>query len=107
MDGKMVRRNVRLMEKHPDIDLELAMGNWASFELQSYPYWHERLRQIQNLYDRQSPSNLKQWWFDRRNRPQWATFWVAFVVFVLTVVFGVISSVTGVLQVYASFRSSG
>jgi uncharacterized membrane protein HdeD (DUF308 family) len=36
---------------------------------------------------------------------EWATFWVALVVFILTLIFGVISSVTGILQVIASFKA--
>jgi hypothetical protein len=38
---------------------------------------------------------MKQWWFDRRNKFEWATFWTAVVVFILTVVFGLIASITG------------
>lgn len=47
---------------------------------------------------------MQQWWFDRRDRVQWATFWTAFVVFVLTVVFGIIGSATGIMQVQATYR---
>lgn len=93
------------MEKHLDADLELAMGEYATVELKQYPYWHERLVEIQRVYDSKTPTGYVQWWFDRRDRIQWATFWVAFTVFVLTVVFGVISSVTGIWQVYLAYRS--
>lgn len=107
MDARAARRNVRYMEKHPDVDLELAMGRCAIFDLQCYPYWHARLKKIQDTYDKKLPSGMTQWWFDRRDRVQWATFWVAFIVFILTVIFGVISSVTGILQVYAAYRLAG
>lgn len=96
------RRNIRMMEKNPHIDLELAMAKQASFDLNNYRYWHARLAKIQTAYDRTSPKNLQQWWFDRRDRVHWATFWTAFVVFILTIIFGVISSVTGILQVMAA-----
>jgi len=93
------------MDKHLDADLELAMGDYANFDLQQYPYWHKRLADIQQVYNTKTPSGLVQWWFDRRDRVQWATFWVAFIVFVLTVVFGIISSVTSIWQVCLAYRS--
>lgn len=92
------------MEKHFEVDLELAMAKNTVFQLNQYPFWHERLQQIQDLYDKKTPSGLAQWWFDRRNRVQWATFWVAFLVLLLTIIFGLIQSITGVMQVYATFR---
>ena len=61
---------------------------------------------IQGVYDTTKPRTMRQWWHDRRNPVEWATFWVAVVIFVLTVIFGVISSVTGIMQVYASFKES-
>lgn len=97
------RRNVRMMDKNRHIDLELAIAKQASFDLNNYRYWHTRLARIQTAYDRTSPKSLQQWWFDRRDRVQWATFWTAFVVFILTIIFGVISSVTGILQVMAAY----
>lgn len=92
------------MEKNHHLDLELAMAWESSFELNNYRYWNHRLSKIQAAYDKTSPKNMQQWWFDRRDRVQWATFWTAFVVFVLTVVFGIIGSVTGVMQVQATYR---
>lgn len=105
LEPKKARRNIRYMEKHLDADLELAMGEYANVDLQQYPYWHEQLAEIQRIYDNKTPSGFVQWWFDRRDRVQWTTFWVAFIVFMLTVVFGTISSVTGILQVYRAYRS--
>lgn len=107
MEVRSARANARYMEKNLDADLELAMGKGAEFELRNYPFWHSRLEKLQKAYDKKTPSGLTQWWFDRRDRVQWATFWVAFVVFLLTVIFGIISSVTGVLQVYAAYRLTG
>lgn len=107
MDPRSARDNARYMEKHRNADLELAMGRVARLDLSNYPFWHRQLEVLQRTYGKKTPSGLTQWWFDRRDRVQWATFWVAFVVFILTVVFGVISSVTGVLQVYAAYHVSG
>jgi len=93
------------MEKNHDADLEFAMAELALLDLKHYPYWHDRLQKIQHMYNKRKPVDITQWWFDTRDRVQWATFWVAFVVFVLTVVFGIISSVTGILQVYAAYHA--
>jgi hypothetical protein len=71
-----------------------------------FEVWHERLYIIQKAYDESEPSTLSQWWNDRRKKVQWYTFWVAILILFLTVVFGLIQSVTGVLQVYAAFYSA-
>ena len=36
---------------------------------------------------------------------QWYTFWVAILVFVMTVFFGFVQSVEGALQVYLSWKA--
>ncbi|KAH7230710.1 hypothetical protein B0J15DRAFT_518151 [Fusarium solani] len=61
---------------------------------EKFSSWHDRL-------------TLSQWWLDRRNRVQWYTFWVAVLVFVMTIVFGVIQSLTGILQVHLSYQALG
>ena len=73
--------------------------------MSTYPHWGSRLVIIQKYYDNARPRKYRQWWFDRRNRVEWATLLVAVTIFFMTLVFGVISSVTGIMQVYASFRS--
>ena len=105
---KTSKRTRRIGEKnHVDIEaaIESSVASEKMLDLNSYPYWHERLREVQRRYDSARPRTLRQWWFDRRNRFEWATFWTAVVVFILTLFFGVIGSVTGILQVYASFKA--
>lgn len=46
------------------------------------------MAEVQERYDAAKPGALRQWWFDRRNKPEWATFWIAVVIFALTVFFG-------------------
>ena len=70
----------------------------------SYTYWHERLSIIQKAYDESEPKALPQWWNDRRKKVQWYTFWVAILILVLTILFGLIQSVTGIMQVYAAYH---
>jgi hypothetical protein len=95
---KSAKRTRRIAEKE-DVDIEAAIAEHDSRDLCNYPFWHERLRKIQETYDAARPKRIKQWWFDRREKVNWATLWVAVTVFVLTVVFGVIQSVTGIIQV--------
>ena len=74
----------------------------APREVQKYNYWQANLLLLAETFDRSQPSSFSQWWYDRRNIVQWWTFWVAFLVFLLTIFFGLISSVTGVVQAWAS-----
>lgn len=60
---------------------------------------------LKQVFDEAHPRTLAQWWHDRRNGVQWYTFWVAVLVLVLTILFGLIQSIEGGLQVYASFRA--
>jgi hypothetical protein len=106
--GNDTSKRTRRIEKKHHVDLEAAIHSLihsdARLDLRNYPFWQERLRGICRVYEDAQPKTLRQWWFDRRNRFNWATLWAAFIVFCLTLVFGVISSVTGIMQVYASFR---
>jgi hypothetical protein len=107
--GNTTSKRTRRLEKKHHVDLEAAIHTLIHsddrLDLRTYPFWQERLREICKVYEAAQPKTLRQWWFDRRDRFNWATFWAAFVVFCLTLVFGVISAVTGIMQVYASFRT--
>lgn len=107
--GNETSKRTRRIERKNHVDLEAAIHSLitsdARLDLRTYPYWQERLREICRVYEEAQPKSLRQWWFDRRNRFNWATLWAAIVVFCLTLVFGMISSVTGIMQVYASFRA--
>ena len=74
--------------------------------LESFEYWRDRLIILKRAYDEAEPKNVTQWWFDRRKRVQWATFWVAALVLALTVVFGIIQSIEGALQAYKAYHPS-
>jgi hypothetical protein len=87
-------------------DIETGTKVNVTRDLKDYPVWRYRLAEVQKRYNATRPGSARQWWFDRRNKPQWATFWVAVMVFILTVVFGLVASVTGIMQVYASFRAT-
>ncbi|KAL1882855.1 hypothetical protein Daus18300_000493 [Diaporthe australafricana] len=74
-------------------------------QIEKFKFWRDRLVTLKQVFDEAQPRTLSQWWNDRRNGVQWYTFWVAVLVLVLTVLFGLIQSVEGALQVYASFKS--
>jgi hypothetical protein len=103
-------KRTRRIERRDAADLEAAMKSVVDLDerldLRNYPFWQERLLAIQQVYDEAQPKTMKQWFFDDRNRINWATFWTAITVFILTVVFGVISSVTGAMQVYIALNPS-
>lgn len=74
-------------------------------QIDNFEYWHDRLVILKQAFDEAEPKNMKQWWHDRRKRVQWYTFWVAIMVLMLTVFFGLVQSVEGALQVYMAFKS--
>ena len=83
-------------------DVELL--HWARSP-EKYKFWGQRLITIKMAYDASEPKNLGQWWHDRRRRVEWYTFWVAVLVVFLTILFGLVQSITGVMQVYYAAHS--
>jgi hypothetical protein len=88
----------------------IGIGNLNAEERQSenFSYWHDRLVVLKEVYDEARPNTLSQFWHDRRNGPQWYTFWVALWVLVLTIVtivLAVVQCVEGGLQVYLAMRA--
>jgi hypothetical protein len=72
-------------------------------QIGNFGFWHDRLVMLKQVYDEARPDNVLQWWYDRRNGVQWYTFWVAVLVLILTVFFGVVQSIEGALQVYKAY----
>ena len=95
---------IKRMAKRRLVDLEAHAAETAPLDLASYPVWHHRLAEVQRRYDAVKPGTFKQWYHDRRNKPERVTFWTAIVVIVLTLIFGLISSITGILQVVAAWQ---
>jgi hypothetical protein len=69
------------------------------YSIDHYRFWRTRLEDLKYAYDNHQPRNPLQVWRDRRQVVQWWTFWIAFVVFLMTIIFGVIQSTTGIKQV--------
>ena len=98
--GRIQRHNDNVINpKAADLALE---NGWRAHA--KYAYWYDRLCIIQRAYDESEPKSLPQSWNDRRKKMQWYTFLIAILVLILTIVFGMIQSVTGIMQVYAAYH---
>jgi hypothetical protein len=75
-------------------------------QIHEFKYWHDRLVILKQTFDEQEPSTLHQWWYDRRGRIQWYTFWVAALVLSLTVLFGFMQVIEGALQINKAYHTS-
>lgn len=73
--------------------------------IENFSVWHDRLVILKQAFDDSQPASLSQWWLDRRNRVQWYTFWVAVLVFVMTMFSGIVQSLEGAVQVYLAYKS--
>ena len=79
--------------------------NSSERQIDKFVYWRDRLVLLKRTFDDAEPRNILQLWFDDRKKTQWFTFWVAVLVFIMTVFFGVIQSVAGIVQAWASVQS--
>lgn len=82
-----------------ELDPELVYRATASRNKGDFIFWQERLSALSEHFDRTKPSSLVQWWHDRRDMGQWWNYWLVVVGISLTVIFGLIQSVTGIIQV--------
>ncbi|KUJ11004.1 uncharacterized protein LY89DRAFT_654631 [Mollisia scopiformis] len=73
-------------------------------QIKNFVYWHDRLLILKQVFDEAEPSTASQWWNDRRKKVQWCTFWVAALVLLLTIFFGLLQGIEGALQVYKAFN---
>ena len=83
---------------------EAANSVMDKFDLNQYQYWQQRLRVLNQIY-RAEQRSLRYQLVDKRNPLQLYTFWTAFIIFVLTIIFGIISSVTAVIQTRAALKA--
>ncbi|KAI3320665.1 hypothetical protein HD806DRAFT_547200 [Xylariaceae sp. AK1471] len=102
------RETRQWISKLPSVDQRVAQCGCLKTDLrqvEKFQIWRDRLIMLKQVYDEAQPRTLKQWWYDRRNGVQWYTFWVAVLVLILTVLFGLIQSIEGAIQAYASLRA--
>ncbi len=79
--------------------------NSSERQIEKFAYWRDRLVLLKRTFDDAEPRNISQLWWDDRKKTQWFTFWVAVLVFIMTVFFGVVQSVAGIVQAWASVQS--
>lgn len=70
--------------------------------LRDFEFWKDRIIIVKEVFDEHQPRSVLQAWRDNRNPVQWWTFWIAIVVFLLTV----LACVEGALQVYKAYHPS-
>ena len=78
--------------------------NSSQRQIEKFYFWRERLVLLKRTYDDTEPKNISQLWWDDRRKTQWFTFWVAVLVFMTTLFFGVIQSVASMVQAWASVK---
>jgi len=91
----------------PEVDKSLATCGTLRAELrhiERFRYWRDRLVILKEVFDEAEPNTLSQWWYDRRKKVQWYTWWLAVLVLILGSSFGIVQSVEGALQVYKVFN---
>lgn len=79
--------------------------NSSERRIDKFYFWRERLVLLKRTYDDAEPKTLSQLWVDDRKKTQWFTFWVAVLVFIMTIFFGVIQSVASIIQAWASVKA--
>lgn len=72
-------------------------------DIGEFRYWHDRLVALLQRFEHPRQTTLKQAWFDRRNGAQWYSLWFAIG---LTLLFGLIQSIEGAIQVYKAYQDA-
>ncbi|KIW72121.1 hypothetical protein PV04_00341 [Phialophora macrospora] len=91
-----------------NLDLQAGRGthlNATARQIENFKYWRDRLVILKQAFDESEPKTVSQWWNDDRKKVQWYTFWVAALVLALTIVFGLIQSISGIVQAWASVKA--
>lgn len=92
------QRWIRKARRQDEIDLEAAYLPPTSRDLDDFPYWGRQLMELRDEYERTEPTTVRQWILDKRKPNQRYTFWIAVIALFLALVFGLIQSVTGIIQ---------
>ena len=88
----------RRIRRKADLDVERGVSCNTPHEMGQYHFWKERLETIQRTFETSKPMTLSQWYYDRRDSEKYYTFWLAVTAISLTLLFGLIQSVTGIVQ---------
>jgi hypothetical protein len=96
---------LRNSQQRWNLDPNLKFLTVALRNINEYSHWRDRLLLITDSIDKFKPETAFQWWFDRRDKVQWYTFWLVIAGITLTVFFGLVQSVTGIVQAWAAVKS--
>jgi hypothetical protein len=72
--------------------------------MENFEFWRDRLIILKERFDEPRPTSIKHFWYDRRNKVLWYTFWIAVLILGLTVFFGLVQSIEGAMQVYKAYH---
>ena len=87
-----------LLEHKRTFHHALPIDGPRRLSLQEFHYWRDRLLELYEEVYLAPPTSWRQAWADRRNPLQWYTFWIAIIVFILSVV----SCTASIIQAWAS-----
>jgi len=93
------RRWNRRVRRKAEPDVEVGISTTVSRNPQDYKFWSQKLVIIQNAFQSSRPTSLRQWYYDTRDGSQYYAFWFAAIAVMMTLLFGLIQSITGILQV--------
>jgi hypothetical protein len=71
---------------------------------EKFTFWRDELLTLKEKFDEPRPTSIVHFWYDRRNKVQWYTFWIAALVLCLTIFFGLVQSIEGASQVYKAYH---
>ena len=104
------RNKAWFKKKQQELGLDTKAGrcgplNGSSRDIETFRFWRDRLVMLKHAFDIAEPKSLSLLVYDDRKKLQWYTFWVAVLVLILTVFFGLIQSAAGIVQAWAAVRS--
>ncbi|KAI0834880.1 hypothetical protein F5Y06DRAFT_144400 [Hypoxylon sp. FL0890] len=79
----------------------------SSREVADYPAWGRRLTHVLEASNSEGAWSFRRLWHDTRNESLWWTRWSLITAVFLALVFGLIQSITGIIQVVYASRSPG
>lgn len=89
------------------LDLELLNCDRVMSEdrrAEKFKFWRDELLTLEEKLENPRFTSIKQFWYDRRNKVQWYTFWIAVLILCLTIFFGLVQNIEGALQVYKAYH---
>jgi hypothetical protein len=102
--GRDIKTRKFLQRKRQMFCLEGPVNYPGPLYLSDFHFWRDRLSTLYTEFCSPPPS-MTQLFNDRRNVLQWYTFWFAVVILALTIIFGLISSITAVLSTKYTYEA--